>query len=153
MANEVYDEAKKRVLGYLTENYPTTEEGKLLKEAKKRVRRKKEFYIHFAVYIPTMIFLAGLAIFLTPQVWWWFLIPGSGWGLAMIIHYLAVFGLPGVGRLDDGWEAYQVEQELRKLKYQKKMEEYMKKEFDDDFEREHLELKDLEKRMNKDDLV
>jgi len=153
MANEIYKEAKKRILAYMSENYPMTEEGKLMKEARKRVRQKKEFYLHFMVYIPTMIFLAAISIFLTPDKWWWFLIPAAGWGLAIFIHYLTVFGIPGIGRLDKDWEAYQVEQEFRKLKYQKEMEEYMKSEFPEGLDGERLELKDLERRMNKDDLV
>ena len=155
MADELFNEAKKRILAYMTENFPTTEEGKMLKEAKKRVRKKKEFYIHFAIYIPTMILLTAISIFVTPQVWWWFLFPAGGWGLAVLIHYIDVFGLPGIGRLDEDWETFQIEQEFRKLKYRKEMQEYLTKGLPERAkeEEERLELKDLEKRMNEDDLV
>ena len=125
----------------------------MMKEAKKRVRQKKEFYIHFMIYIPTMIFIAAMAIFLTPEKWWWFLLPAGGWGLGIFIHYLAVFGIPGIGRLDKDWEAFQVEREYRKLKYHKEMSKFLESDEFENFGEERLELKDLEKRMNEDDLV
>lgn len=153
MANELFDEAKNRLLTYMTENFPTTEEGRMLKEAKKRVKLKKGFYIHFMVYVPSVIFLIGFALFIIPDQLWVFLLAVASWGLAIAIHYVTVFGIPGVGRLDADWEAYELEKEYKKLKYKKEMENYLKDKLPEGTENEKLELKELEKRINKDDLV
>jgi len=142
-------ESKSKVPAFIEEHFPSTEEGKILKEAKKRVKSKKDFYVHFMVFIPCILFLAGMAFFLTPHVWWWFLFPTFGWGFGLVAHYLSAFGFPGVGRFDDGWEAYQLEQEYKKIKAKREFEAYLK----EGRESEGLELKELEKRYRDEDLV
>jgi len=141
--------SKGRISSFLEEHFPTTEEGKILKQAKKRVKNKKDFYIHFMVFVPCMIFLAFIAFFLTTEVWWWILFPAFGWGFGLTAHYISAFGFPGIGRFDDGWEAYQLEQEYKKIKAQRDYEAYLKEGKEPDF----LELKELEKRYGEDDLV
>ena len=153
MAEDIFNEAKKRLSEYISENYPTTPEGKMYKEAKKRVKLKKSYYIHVLVFIPTIVLLAALSIFVTPQVWWWFLIPTAGWGVGLLAHYITAFGIPGIGRFDDGWEAHQLEKEYRKLKNRQEFENYLKEGTALKPEGEKLDLKELEKRFRDDDLV
>ena len=141
--------SNRKVPSFIEEHFPTTEEGKILKEAKKRVKNKKDFYVHFMVFVPCIIFLACIAFFLTPEEWWWIFFPTFGWGFGLAAHYISAFGFPGLGRFDDGWEAYQLEQEYKKIKARRDYETYLKEGKASDI----LELKELEKRYGEDDLV
>lgn len=66
------------------------DEKKLQKEAKKRLAAKLSFYIHGAVFVPTILLLAFINLTITPR-FLWFLFPLAGWGLGVLIHGLIVF--------------------------------------------------------------
>lgn len=66
------------------------DERKLQKEAKKRLAAKLSFYIHGAVFVPTIMLLAGINLAVTPQ-FLWFIFPFAGWGLGVLIHGLIIF--------------------------------------------------------------
>lgn len=85
-----------------------------LKEARKRVKRKKEFYEHLATYVAISIFLVVLNMVTSPGRWW-FQWPVLGWGMAVLFNYLDVFGVPGVGPMDKDWEKKAVEEELKRM--------------------------------------
>jgi hypothetical protein len=70
-------------------------EDQISKETKTKGAAKKDFYIHFTVYICVNILLV--------IVWWltgarilpfgvpWFVFPLGGWGIGVLFHFLSVF--------------------------------------------------------------
>ena len=114
--------------------------GKLYKEAKERVEKKKEFYKHFSTYVVVSIFLIALNMMTAPWVWW-FKWPVLGWGIGILFHYFDAFGFPGMGDMSSDWEERQVREEMRKLQERNGMYE------EDDYDT--LELPELEKRQKK----
>jgi hypothetical protein len=67
------------------------------KEARKRVRTKKEFYEHLTVFSVMSVFFFLLNA-LTAFGSWWFYWPILGWGIGVLFHYFEVFGFPGYTR-------------------------------------------------------
>lgn len=120
-----------------------TQEQKL-KEAKKRVKRKKEFYEHLTTYVAISIFLVALNFFTSPGRWW-FQWAVFGWGMAVVFHYFDVFGVPGVGPMDKDWEQKKIEEELRKMDNGNSTPRERQRSEDG------LELPELEKRKNWDE--
>ena len=86
-----------------------------IKKARKQVKKKKEFYQHLMTYVTTMAFLIAVNL-LTPTDHIWFVYPMMGWGMAIIFHYVDVFGVPGFGMLDKNWEEQELENELRRMR-------------------------------------
>ena len=82
-------------------------------EAKKRVKRKKGFYRHLAVYaiINTVMFFV---VFLDGGTFEW-LFPMAFWGIGLAIHYFGIFGLPGTGIGGTEWEARELSKEMDKM--------------------------------------
>ena len=80
--------------------------------------------------------------------WKAFFIVSGAISFSVVIHYLTVFGVPGIKVMDEDWEQFEMEKEIRKLKSKKEFEQYLIER-----ESEQLELKQLEKRYNADDLV
>ncbi len=80
--------------------------------ARKRVKQKKGFFVHFAVYLSVglFFFLMNLATF---DGEWWFFFPLLPWGVGLGIHYLVTFGFPGSGVLSREWEDKEMQKELR----------------------------------------
>ena len=117
-----------------------TEELKY-KEAKKRVKRKKDFYEHLTTYIIISIFLVALNMFTSPGRWW-FHWPVLGWGMAVLFNYLDVFGVPGIGPMDKDWEDKAIREEMNKMGGSLPAPKG---------EKERLELKELQKKENWDD--
>jgi len=58
--------------------------------AKKRVKDIKAFYGHFSIYVVVMVFL--LIIDLVSAGKWWVYWPVLGWGIAVAVHAVSVFG-------------------------------------------------------------
>lgn len=48
------------------------------------------FYIHLVAFVLVMVVLFLVNLLATPDVWWvqW---PLLGWGIGVVIHYIAVF--------------------------------------------------------------
>lgn len=88
------------------------------KLAKKKVKKKKGFYQHFSVYLAVIGFLAFINFATEP---WdiWFIFPAASWGIAIVIHYLNVFGFPFTkGIMTPEWEEREIEKEMEKLDLQ-----------------------------------
>ena len=66
-------------------------EEQIYEEAKKRVRAKKDFYVHLAVYLVINAFIFGIWLVTTPGGFPWFFFPLGGWGIGLIFHGLDVF--------------------------------------------------------------
>lgn len=116
-----------------------------VKKARKQVKKKKEFYQHLMTFVTSM---AGLIILnmLTEPTHLWFVYPLMGWGMAIIFHYVDVFGVPGFGMLDKNWEERELENELQRMR-ENEMPRLMKG------DREGLELKELRKNYDESELV
>ncbi|MCX7637107.1 MAG: 2TM domain-containing protein [Cyclobacteriaceae bacterium] len=88
-----------------------TSEEQLYREARKRVKRKKEFYQHVLSYF---IISSGLTLlnWLQHSRWWvqWVWI---GWGLGILLHALSFFGIT---LFDDQWETREIQKEIKRLK-------------------------------------
>lgn len=65
-------------------------EEEIYEEAKKRVKAKKDFYVHLAVYICVNTFLIIIWA-VTSGGFPWFLFPLGGWGIGLTFHALDVF--------------------------------------------------------------
>ena len=107
-------------------------------KARKRVKKKKEFYQHFGSYLVMSAFFFLLNA-VTSFGNWWFYWPMLGWGIGIAFHYIDVFGIPGVGEMSKDWEEKAIEEELEKIKREKGPSK----------PEDHLDLKELEKRPNK----
>ena len=84
------------------------------KEARKRVKRKKDFYEHLTTYIIISVFLVALNMITSPGRYW-FHWPVLGWGMAVLFNYLDVFGVPGIGPMNKEWEDKAIQEELDKM--------------------------------------
>ena len=109
------------------------------KAAKKKVKKKKEFYKHLTSFVIVNAFLIALNIF-TSTAHYWFVYPLLGWGVGLASHYISVFGIPGSGPMDESWEEQEIEKELRK---RNKNDEFENEALPE--EEEELELKEFKK--------
>ncbi len=90
--------------------------GNLERAVRNRVRMRKEFYGNLIVWLVLLINLAAFTyLFDWPAKWLALL--GLGWGVVILVHYLAVFGIPVISRSAQEWEDRQVEKELARLKH------------------------------------
>ncbi len=119
--------------------------------AKKRVKAKREFYQHLSTYAVMSVFFFLLNA-VTAFGNWWFYWPMLGWGVGIMFHYFDVFGLPGVGETSNDWEQKAIEEELRRIKREKKLSETAprKVSLPKEEPEERLELKELKKEKRKD---
>jgi len=75
--------------------------------ARHRVRALRGFYIHLLIFVAIMPFL--LIVNVGTGTPWWVQWPFLGWGVAVLVHAVVVFGL--VGWLGPEWE----EKKIREL--------------------------------------
>lgn len=120
------------------------------REARKRVKKKKDFYEHLTTYIVMCVFFLLLNLVTAPGRWWFYW-PMLGWGFGVVFHYLDTFGVPGLGTLSQDWEERALEEEIRRL------EQRNKGPFHKDEDYEELQLRELSRQRRKnwseDDLV
>ena len=119
------------------------------RKAKKRVKDKKEFYQHLTSFIGVNISLFVINVVMSPRDIW-FIYPLLFWGLALVFHYLSVFGLPGTGKLSAEWEEQEIEMEVQKLRQAdgyiaEEMSEENEEMPDEYVPEERLELKEFRK--------
>ncbi len=90
------------------------DDRRLYKEARKRVKAKKEFFGNLTSYVCVMAFLIALNLYTSP--WhWWFIYPMLGWGMGLAMHYFKVFGWPGAPFQTPEWEQREIERELQRM--------------------------------------
>jgi len=79
--------------------------------AKKRVEALKGFYVHLGVYVSVNILLFLINIIASPDSLWFFW-PLMGWGIAIVVHGVSVFGF---GRLPGAdWEEKKIREIMEK---------------------------------------
>ncbi len=86
-------------------------EEEIYRQARKRVEEKKDFYIHFAVYIMVNIILVIIWA-ATGAGYPWFVFPLGGWGIGILFHFLGVF----VFSRQTDWERKEIEKEVERLR-------------------------------------
>jgi hypothetical protein len=63
-------------------------------KAKKRVEELKGFYTHLTVYVLVNLLLCTINLLTSPDSLWFYW-PLMGWGIAVALHALRVFGTGG----------------------------------------------------------
>ena len=131
-------------------NYLSDKE--LDKIARKRVKQKKGFFIHLQVYVLSNIFFT-LVSFINNE-------PFEAlplaliWGVSIAIHYLAVFGVPGFGRLSHEWESKEYEKERERLERQRPKRLPQERSTDDGLDLDsHLDRREYRPNYNEQDIV
>lgn len=76
-------------------------------QAKERVAALRGFYIHLVVYLLVNLLLFLINILTSPASLWFFW-PLAGWGIAIALHALSVFGLSRV--LGADWEERKIQE-------------------------------------------
>ena len=112
-------------------------------EAKKRVKAKREFYQHLGTYVVMSAFFFLLNA-VTSFGNWWFFWPMLGWGLAVVFHYVDVFGIPGFDPMTPEWEEREIQKELQRLDRERERSDPQA-----DAPDEQMELKQLQKEPRK----
>jgi two-component system, LytTR family, sensor kinase len=85
-----------------------------VQEARRRVHRIREFYVHAAIFA---VFIGGLTLFnwIVSPTFWWVVFPAIGWGIGLAAHAVSVFFEDAI--LDKAWEERKtrelIEQERR----------------------------------------
>jgi len=122
------------------------ENRRLLKQAKKKVKQKKDFYTHAMIMAATSIFLLLIHFIAKPWDDLGILIPISAMILSVVIHYIFVFGIAGIKEKTENWESVALQDEYHRLK---EMEDRKVNLIDED----RLKLRELEKLYRDDDFV
>ena len=86
-------------------------EEQIYSAARQRVRQKKDFYNHLAVYIVVNAALVVIWYF-TGRGYPWFVWPLLGWGIGIMFHALDVF----VFNKQSAWEQREIEKEAERLR-------------------------------------
>ena len=81
--------------------------------AKKRVKAKVRFYRHLTIYIAVCVLLM-LINFSTSTEYLWFIWPLMGWGIAVLLHALRVFGFAGGFTITEQMIEKEMEEEVYK---------------------------------------
>lgn len=133
-------------------------EQEIYEKAKKRVKAKKGFIVHFGVFCATiaLLFTINFLTISDSKIWWAFF-PTLGWGIGIVAHYITVFGVGIFSQfiasfgynapMDDDWEEKELEKEIKKIRRQNYMNPEEENNFDID---EELDLKEIEKLRNED---
>lgn len=81
--------------------------------AQKRVEAKVGFYRHLTIYITVCILLI-IINFSTSTEYLWFIWPLMGWGFAVLLHALRVFGFSGKSSVTEQMIEKEMEREALK---------------------------------------
>ena len=88
-----------------------TEEEIKYQKAKARVTALRKFYTHLGVYVLVNLSLFLRNILISPDNLWFYW-PLLGWGIAVVIHALSVFGAGGL--LGANWEKRKIQELVEK---------------------------------------
>jgi len=129
----------------------------IYRHARKQVRKKKNFYRHLSVYIAVALFFFIMnMVTLGEEPTLWFFYPMLPWGVAVLIHYFSIFGLPWTHALSEEWEEQELQKEIERAERILGLPAE-RKEFQFEEEEEKLDLRQREKvrtdKWKKEDLV
>jgi hypothetical protein len=77
-------------------------------KAKARVTALRRFYGHLSVYVIVNLGLFLINMTMSPENLW-FIWPLMGWGIAIVLHALRVFG----GALGSNWEKKKIDELMK----------------------------------------
>jgi 2TM domain len=89
----------------------STEEERLLREARHRAHRRMEFLQHLAVFVPVMVLLLAIDVLAGDE--WWVHWAAGIWGGILAIHFLFAFVLDDF--LGPAMERRLTDSQLRRL--------------------------------------
>jgi hypothetical protein len=92
----------------------------LYKKAENRVEEIKGYYIHLAIYVLVNIFLFLLNALTNPSEWWFYWTT-FGWGIGILAHTFATFGIGNM--LGEKWKNQQIEKYIQQNQSQNQDEE------------------------------
>ncbi|MEM9917864.1 MAG: 2TM domain-containing protein [Bacteroidota bacterium] len=121
-------------------------ESRDYEHARKKVKKKKEFYKHLTSYASVIPVLAVINIVTNPFRLW-FIYPALFWGISVAIHYFSTFGIPGTPQLNEEWEEAEIEAEVERMRQKRNRYEH---DYDEvvperQEEEDELELKEFKK--------
>ncbi len=87
------------------------EENEKIDRARKRVRSLRDFYGHIIIYLIINAFLLIVNLIISPDRLWFYWVT-LGWGVAVILNAIAVFGIGGIWGSD--WEDRKIKEILEK---------------------------------------
>lgn len=90
------------------------------KRVRKRLKKRKEFYVNFVTWLVVCTGLFFVNALLTPGHWW-VVYPFLGWGISVAFQGYAVLGR---GPASDDWEERMVNKELEKMGYDPEQEAF-----------------------------
>ena len=82
------------------------------REIRKQVKRLAEFYRSLGVYLAVMLFLLVINLLTSPG-YFWVIWAAMGWGIAIAIEAIGVFGFRTA--IGEEWERNQIKKRLRNL--------------------------------------
>ena len=86
------------------------QEGKYAR-AKTRVTEIKAFYTHVVTYVAVITLLFFIDMLTGPGLWFFW--PMLGWGIAVVVHAVNLFGVGGF--LGTDWEKKKIREEMNTL--------------------------------------
>ena len=127
----------------------------IYKKAAKKLRAKKGFIYHLIVYACIIGMLYAIMYFAAGGLLLPVIITALGWGVGLAAHYFSTFGTQHLGFLgiNPNWEEEALENEIRRLKRKRELQERLKQEKSLLEESESLELKEIQKRPLDEDYV
>lgn len=120
-------------------------------EAQRRVHQKAKFFKHLYTYVLVVGVMFFLSMFRGRP--FAFMPVALFWGIAIMFHYLKVFGIPGTGILSREWEEEEIEKEVRRMKDLMGTERKSKKDGPEPAPEEEMKLKELRKDYDESELV
>ncbi|MEM1322841.1 MAG: 2TM domain-containing protein [Bacteroidota bacterium] len=115
-------------------------------QARKRVKKRREFYGNSIAWVLTCSFL--LFINLNTSPWHlWVIYPFLGWGISVAVQAYEVYG-----PTNDDWEDREIEREMDRIDAQRQRHSYDRSERSR-FPEDSLELREIEKNWDDRDLV
>lgn len=129
-------------------------EEDIFEEARKKVEAKKGFFYHFLAYAFVLALLSFIMYFENGGNYFPVVVVALSWGIGIATHYFKAFGTENLATfgINPDWEEEQLENEIEKLRRKRELKEELRNEkmLLDDLDR--LELKELEKRTNNEEL-
>lgn len=131
-------------------------ENEIIEIAKKKVKKKKDFYNHLAAFVAVGLFFFAMNMVTSdenPRLWFFF--PMLPWGIGLAIHYFTTFGFPWDGALSPEWEEAELRKEIEKVRNTFGQSQLPPAEANDDFLDLNNPPAEKEKRgsWNREDLV
>ena len=114
--------------------------------ARKRVKKRREFYSNLISWILTCSFLLVINLKVSP---WhlWVVYPFLGWGLSVAFQAYEVYG-----PTNDDWEDREIEREMNRMNANRQRSSYDRPD-QSGYEEDYLELREVEKKWDDRDLV